>query len=77
MSVSIRLKRMGTKGKPHFKIVVCDSHEGANSKSIEEIGFYDPSKNPVYVKIDKQRVAHWIGVGAKMTDTIKSIVQKA
>ncbi|MFA5068578.1 MAG: 30S ribosomal protein S16 [Candidatus Omnitrophota bacterium] len=77
MAVSIRLKRMGTKGKPHFKIVVCDHHEGVNAKSIEEIGFYDPSKNPAYVKIDKQRAAYWLGVGAKMTETIKSIVKKA
>jgi small subunit ribosomal protein S16 len=77
MAATIRLKKMGTKGKPHFKIIVCDKHKGRNAKAIEEIGFYDPSKNPALIKIDKQRADYWVGVGACMTDTIKSIVAQA
>lgn len=77
MAVTIRLKKMGGKGKPHFKIIICDQHKGRNAKAIEEIGLYDPSKNPAFIKIDKERASYWIGVGAQMTDTVKSIVKNA
>ncbi len=77
MAVMIRLKKMGTKGKPHFKIIVCDKRRSRNARAIEELGFYDPSKNPAFVKIDKERVNYWIGVGAQMSDTVKSIAAKA
>ena len=76
MAVMIRLKKMGAKGKPHFKIIVCDKRRSRNTRAIEELGFYDPSKNPALVKIDKERADYWIGVGAQMTDTLKSIVKK-
>ncbi len=76
MAVKIRLKRMGTKRKPHFKIIVCDQSRPRDTKAIEELGFYDPSKNPAFIKIDKERANYWIGVGAQMSDTVKSIVLK-
>ncbi len=77
MAVMIRLKKMGGKARPHFKIIICDKRKSRNTKAIEELGFYDPSKNPVLVKIDKERAAYWIGVGAQMSDTVKSIVKRA
>jgi small subunit ribosomal protein S16 len=76
MAACIRLKKMGTKKRPHFQIIVCDQKRGRNTRAIEEIGFYDPSKNPAYIKIDKERVSYWVGVGAQMSETVKSIVKK-
>jgi small subunit ribosomal protein S16 len=77
MSVKIRLKRIGTKKKPHFKIVVCDLHATKNSNAIEELGFYNPSNNPPAIKVNKERVNYWLGVGAEVSDTVKSIISKA
>jgi small subunit ribosomal protein S16 len=77
MAVSIRLKRMGTKKRPHFHIIVCDKSKSRDARAIEEIGFYDPSKNPAFIKINKDRADYWVGVGAQMTETVRSIVKKA
>lgn len=76
MAVKIRLKRMGTKSRPHFKIIVCDQYKGRDSKAIEEIGIYDPSKNPPFIKLDKERLNYWLSVGSQISDTIKSIIKK-
>ena len=77
MAVKIRLKKMGTKKTPHFKIIVCDHRKGRDAKAIEELGYYDPSKNPPFIKIDKERTDYWMGVGAEVSDTVKSIIQKS
>jgi len=77
MSVKIRLKKMGTKRKPHFKIIVCDRSRSRNARALEELGFYDPSKNPPLIKINKDRASYWKSVGAQMSDTVKSIVKQA
>lgn len=76
MAVRIRLKRMGTKKRPHSRIVVCNSKVARGGKHIEEIGFYDPSKNPPFVKIDKERATYWLSVGAKPSDTVKLMLKK-
>ncbi len=76
MACVIRLKKMGGKKKPHFKIVVCDSRVSITGKAIEELGFYDPTKNPVFLKIDKERAAYWIGMGAKPSETVRSLLTK-
>jgi small subunit ribosomal protein S16 len=55
---------------------VCDHHGARDSKTKEELGYYDPSKNPPYVKINKERAQYWISVGAQVSDTIKSILKK-
>lgn len=75
MAAVIRLKKMGTKRKPHFKIVVCDKAKSRDSKAIEELGVYDPSKNPPLIKVNKERADYWKSVGAQMTDTIRSILK--
>jgi small subunit ribosomal protein S16 len=76
MSVRIRLKKLGTKKKPHFKIVVCPRATSRDT-SIEELGYYDPSKNPVLVKINKERAEYWLKNGAQASNTVKSILKKA
>lgn len=76
MAVKIRLKRMGTKRKPHFKIIVCDRTASRDSKAIEELGVYDPSKNPALLKFNRERADYWLSVGCQVSDTIKSIIKK-
>jgi small subunit ribosomal protein S16 len=75
MAVTIRLKKMGTKRKPHFKIIVCDKSKGRDTRAIEELGIYDPSFNPPLLKLKKERADYWVSVGAQMSDTVKSIVK--
>ena len=71
MACAIRLKRMGTSKKPHFKIVVCDSRVSTVGKSIEEVGIYDPSKSPTLLRINKERVDYWLSVGARPSETVR------
>ncbi len=76
MAVVIRLKTMGTKKKIKHRVVVSDTKFPRNGRFLEEIGYWDPSKEPAVVKIDKERVEHWIKSGAKPTDTVRSILKK-
>ncbi|MBI4846811.1 MAG: 30S ribosomal protein S16 [Candidatus Omnitrophica bacterium] len=73
MAVVIRLSRLGTKRKPHHKIVVTEQHTPREGRFIEQIGYYDPSKKPALVEIKEDRVLHWISVGAKPTQTVRSL----
>ena len=75
--VMIRLKRLGTKKRPHSRIVVIQKSKARNGKAIEELGFYDPSKQPPYVKLDMERAKFWISQGATPSPTIKQIMKKA
>lgn len=77
MAVKIRLKKMGGKRRPHFKIIVCDQHKSRDARAIEELGFYDPSKNPAAIKVNKERTEYWMSVGAQMSDTVKSLINKS
>jgi small subunit ribosomal protein S16 len=76
MAVKIRLKRMGTKRKPHFRIVVVDSRRARGGRAIEEVGYYDPSKNPAMVSLNKERIQYWLGVGAGVSPTLVSLFKK-
>ena len=76
MAVAIRLKRLGTKKKPHSRIIVCDSRSARDARVIENIGFYDPSKNPPLVKVDKAKAEKWLKVGAKASETVRSIFKR-
>lgn len=73
MAVKIRLRRMGAKKAPFYRIVVADSRYPRDGRFIEEIGFYDPTKNPSVVKIDAEKAKKWIATGAQPTDTIRTI----
>ena len=76
MAVRIRLKRLGTKKKPHQRIVVCDIRRARDGKTIEELGYYDPSRKPAFISIDKERAKFWLSKGATPTDIIKSLFKK-
>ncbi len=76
MSVKIRLRRIGAKKAPFYRIVVADSRFPRDGRFIEEIGYYDPTKEPAVVKIDAEKAKYWIGTGAQPTDTVKAILKK-
>ncbi len=76
MAVIIRLKRLGTTGKPHQRIVVTDDQRPRDGRCIEEIGYYDPAKNPKFISIKKERAEFWISKGARVSDTVKTLFKK-
>jgi len=75
--VKIRLRRMGAKKNPFYRIVVADSLSPRDGRCIEEIGTYDPLASPSEVKVDAQRALYWIKNGAQPTDTVKALLKKA
>ncbi|MCX8131943.1 MAG: 30S ribosomal protein S16 [Clostridia bacterium] len=77
MAVKIRLKRMGAKKSPFYRVVVADSRYPRDGRFIEEIGTYNPLKDPAEVSIDNEKAAKWIKNGAQPTDTVKSLLKKA
>ena len=76
MAVKIRLRRMGAKKAPFYRVVVADSRYPRDGRFIEEIGYYDPTKNPADVKIDGEKAKKWISNGAQPTDTVKALLKK-
>ncbi len=76
MAVKIRLRRMGAKKAPFYRIVVADSRYPSNGRFIEEIGYYDPTKDPAVVNIDVEKAKSWVANGAQPTDTVKDILKK-
>lgn len=76
MAVKIRLKRMGAKKKPFYRIVVADSRSPRDGRFIEEIGYYDPLKNPAVININEAKAAEWLRKGAQLTDTTKALFNK-
>ena len=77
MAVKIRLNRMGAKKNPFYRIVVADSRFARDGRFIEEIGYYDPTKEPSVVKIDAEKAKQWLDNGAQPTDTVREILKKA
>ena len=76
MAVKIRLRRMGAKKAPFYRIVVADGRYPRDGRFIEEIGYFDPTKEPSVVTVDKEKAQKWIANGAQRTDTVKSILKK-
>ena len=76
MAVKIRLRRMGQKKAPYYRIVVADSRSPRDGRFIEEIGYYDPMKKPADVKIDEEKAKKWLAVGAQPTDRVKVLFEK-
>ena len=74
--VKIRLRRMGAKKAPFYRIVVADSRSPRDGKFIESIGYYDPVTTPANVKIDEEKAMKWMGNGAQPTDTVKNLFSK-
>ena len=75
--VKIRLRRMGAKKAPFYRVVVADSRFARDGRFIEEIGYYDPTKEPSVVKIDAEKAKQWLDNGAEPTDTVREILKKA
>ena len=76
MAVKIRLRRMGAKKAPFYRVVVADSRFPRDGSFIEEIGTYDPTKEPALVNIDAEKAKKWIATGAQPTDTVKVLLKK-
>ncbi len=75
--VKIRLKRMGAHKKPFYRVVVADSRTPRNGRFIEEIGTYDPLKDPAEIKIDAEAAQKWLATGAQPTDTVRALLKKS
>ena len=76
MAVKIRLRRMGAKKNPFYRVVVADSRFPRDGRFIEEIGTYDPGKEPAEVKIDAEKAKKWIANGAQPTDTVRALLKR-
>ena len=75
--LTIRLRRMGARNNPFFRVVVSDSRNVPTAAAVEEIGFYDVTKNPAQVNIDAVRAQYWVDRGAQMSPTVKKLLSKA
>lgn len=76
MAVKIRLKRMGMKGEPFYRIVVADSRTPRDGRFVEEIGTFNPVKDDKAITLDVERAKYWLSVGAQPTQTVKTVLRK-
>ena len=77
MAVKMRLRRMGAKKAPFYRVIVADSRSPRDGRFIEEIGYYNPLTNPAEIKIDAEKAKKWLGNGAQPTGTVKSLLKKS
>lgn len=77
MAVKLRLKRMGSKQKPFYRIVAADARSPRDGRFIETIGTYNPLKNPTEIKVDEEKALTWLNNGAQPTDTVRSILTES
>lgn len=75
--LKIRLRRMGSRHKPFFRVVVSEGRNTPLAAAVEEIGFYDPRQDPVVISIDTERVEYWRSKGARLSPTVAQLVEKA
>ena len=76
MAVKIRLKRIGAKKTPFYRVVVADERSPRDGKFIEEIGYYNPLTNPVDIKINAEKATQWLANGAQPTETVRTLLKK-
>ena len=72
----IRLARVGARKQPHYRIVVIEKERARNGRSVEVVGTYNPRTNPASVELKRDRIDHWVGKGAKMSETVARLVSK-
>lgn len=72
--LKIRLARVGAKKKPSYRVVVIDKRSARNSKSVEIVGHYNPTKDPIVLSLDEERIQHWLGQGAQPSDTVRRLL---
>ena len=77
MAVKMRLKRMGAKKAPLYRVVVADSRSPRDGRFIDEIGYFNPLTNPAEIKLDADKAKKWISNGAQPTDTVKALLKKS
>ena len=77
MAVKMRLKRIGAKKQPSYRVVIADSRSPRDGRFIEQIGLYNPLTNPVDIRIDAEKAQKWLACGAQPTETVKSLLKKA
>jgi small subunit ribosomal protein S16 len=75
--IKLRLRRMGAKKRPSYRIVAADSRSPRDGRFIEALGLYDPITDPATIKINEERARHWLSVGAQPTDTVRDIFRRA
>ena len=75
--VKMRLKRMGSKGAPFYRIVIADARAPRDVRFVEEVGYYDPTKKPSVIKIDQELATKWLSQGAQPTETVKKLLKIA
>ena len=75
--VKMRLKRMGSKGAPVYRIVIADARAPRDGRFVEEVGYYDPTKEPSVIKIDQELATKWLSQGAQPTETVKKLLKIA
>lgn len=75
--LKIRLRRMGARNRPFYRVVVSDSRQVPTGAAIEEIGYYDPLQDPPTVEIKKDRVEHWVSQGAGLSSTVQNLLRRA
>ncbi|HOJ47728.1 MAG TPA: 30S ribosomal protein S16 [Bacillota bacterium] len=76
MAVKIRLRRLGAKKAPFYRIVVADSRSPRDGRFIEELGYYNPMTDPADIKVDVEKAKAWLAKGAQPTDTVRAILKK-
>ena len=77
MATKIRLARAGAKKRPFYQVVVADERSRRDGRFIENMGTYDPTKNPAAVKLNEEKILAWLGKGAQPTDTVRQILKNA
>ena len=75
--VKMRMKRMGSKGAPFYRIVIADARAPRDGRFVEEVGYYDPTKEPSVIKIDQELATKWLSQGAQPTETVKKLLKIA
>ena len=72
----IRLRRMGSRNRPFYRVVVSDSHKTPTASALDEVGYYDPRSEPPQIHIDAEQVEKWVGKGARMTPTVQRLLRQ-
>jgi small subunit ribosomal protein S16 len=77
VSTKIRLKRIGAKKAPFYRLVVADSRSPRDGRFVEEIGYYNPQTQPVEIKVDEEKALRWLSTGAQPSETVRALLKKA
>ena len=75
--LKIRLRRAGSKHAPFYRVVVSDSQKVPSAATVEQLGFYNPTKEPMQLKLEKERIEYWVSQGAQLSDTVRSLLKRA